>query len=179
MTWKLDSNVKDFFSQCETWIVAASNLPEKSHSFILSLSQINNSFGQVFEFSERNMLPATLLLGNFLTVHFHLIRAATGMVLTLAEHSSDFFSHGTEHCVLGVLFTSSETAGRNDFVNLGIRNWWQTGFSPVKAGHLQPQICQKNTLVHFSLHYNNKFCQIWREFSERNRWVLPLVGGFI
>ena len=86
VTWKLDSNVKDLFSQCETWIVAASNLPEKvSGSFI---SQINNSFGQVFEFSERNMLPATLLLGNLLTVHFHLIRAATGMVLTLTEHSS-------------------------------------------------------------------------------------------
>ena len=48
-------------------------------------------------------------------------------------------------------------------------------FPPVKAGYLQPQTCQKNTLVHFFLYYNNKFCQIL-ESSERNRWVLPLVG---
>ena len=77
---------KTGFSPWESRIVAASNLPEKvSGSFV---SQINNRFGQIFEFSERNTLLATLLLVNHLTVCFHLIRAATGMAHTLTEHFS-------------------------------------------------------------------------------------------
>ena len=161
------------FSQCETWIVAASNLPEKvSGSFVF---QTNNRFGQVFEFSERNMLPATLLLVNHLTVCFHLIRAATGMAHTLTEHFPDFFSHGMEHCVLGVLLQALKLQGKMILWTWELGTDGKTGSSPVKAGYLQPQTCQKTTLVHFSLHYNNKFCQIL-EFSERNRWVFPLVG---
>ena len=30
-------------------------------------------------------------------------------------------------------------------------------FTPVKARQFQPQTCQKNTLVHFSFHYNKSF----------------------
>ena len=87
----------------------------------------------------------------------------------------DFFSHGMENCVLGVLLQALKLQGKMILWIWELKTDGKTGFSPVKAGYLQPQTCQKNTLVHFSLHYNNKFCQIL-EFSERNRWVLPLVG---
>ena len=46
------------------------------------------------------------------------------------------------------------------------------GFFPMKAGELQPQTSQKNTLDHLSLHYSKKFGQAF-EFSKRNRPLSP------
>ena len=70
--------------------------------------------------------------------------------------SPDLLSHGMVHSVMGLSLHSSETAGKHVFVNLWTWAWWQNQYFPrVNVGDLQPQICQKNTLVHFSLHYNS------------------------
>lgn len=48
-------------------------------------------------------------------------------------------------------------------------------FALWKLDKLQPQACQKNNLVHFSLNYNNKFGQVF-EFSEEKSLNAILAG---
>ena len=51
------------------------------------------------------------------------------------------------------VFTQLRDCRDTWFVNLTIGAWWQKQyFSPVKTGKIQPQTCQKNTLIHFSLY---------------------------
>ena len=53
-------------------------------------------------------------------------------------------------------------------MNLGFQEIWKNQYiTPVKAGYLQPQTSHKNTLGHFSVHYDNTFGSLF-DFSERN-----------
>ena len=77
---------------------------------------------------------------------------------------------------LFVVLIFSWTRSKAAFVSLGIGPWWQIHYFPlVTARELQPQTCQRNTLVHFSLLYNNSFGPVF-EFSEINRLMALLVG---
>ena len=83
--------------------------------------------------------------------------------------SPDLFSHQIIWFVLGVSLHNSETSGNHALENLETGAWWQKQyFPPVKAGYFQTQTWQKDTLAHFSPHYNNSFGQVF-DFSERNR----------
>ena len=46
-------------------------------------------------------------------------------------------------------------------------------FTPIKAGQFQPQTCQKNTLVHFSLHYNKSFVKYLSFLKEIGYLLFP------
>ena len=47
-------------------------------------------------------------------------------------------------------------------------------FAIVKGEQLKTQTCQENTLVHFPVHYNNRFGQEI-EFSESNRLLVTFI----
>ena len=158
---------KEVFSPSEIWMVASLNLSEKhTGSFFSSLKQ------QVwFSFCVfwKKQAACHFCLGSHMTVVYHLIRIATGMAVSIHRTlSPDLFSDGISYCIIGVSsLLCSETAGKYVFWNLGTGVQRQKKYFPtVKPGYLQA--CQENTLVYFSLHYNNRFGQYF-EFSEYNR----------
>lgn len=92
-------------------------LPEKpTGSFFLSLQ---TALVEFFIFlKETGCLP--LLLGSpMTTISLNQCHSRYG-ANTQITLSSDLFSHGKVQCVLGMSLHSSETAGKHDFVNLGI-----------------------------------------------------------
>ena len=86
-----------------------------------------------------------------------------------SQHSQCILSwplfYGMGQCVLAMSLQSSETAEEHIFVILAIGVWWQKRYFPLeKAWYLQPQNCQENNLVHFSLHNINNFSQVFQFF---------------
>ena len=80
----------------------------------------NDSFGQVFEFSEKKQAACHFLLGSHLKVQINLFRGATGMAVTThIALSPGLFSHVMVHCILVVSLHSSKTEGKHVFTNLG------------------------------------------------------------
>ena len=123
---------KPIFFTLGSWKYAASSCQKNP---LVHFPLHCNSFGWVFYFSERRGLFATSC-HEVPWVLFHLISVTADMAVnTQITLSSDLFSHGKLQCVLGVSLHSSETAGKHDFVNLGIGAWWQKKYFPtVKAG---------------------------------------------
>ena len=101
-----------------------------------------------------------------------------------SQHSHNtvpvFFSHGMVQCVLGVSLHSSETARKYVSGNMRIgAGCKKQCFSPVKTGLLQWWICQKNTLVHYSLHYSNSFGQVWVFWKKQATCCFVLRGSHL
>ena len=140
------------FSSCESWIVAALNLPEKYSGLVFSLLQ--QQFWSIIWVVWNKQAACHLLLESHLTVQSYLIKVTTSMaVSTLRTLSLDMFSHGMVQDFLGVSLQSSKNVGQHVLMNLGIGVWWQKKhMSIVEAWELQIWTCQKNMLVHFSLY---------------------------
>ena len=154
------------FSSCESWIVAALNLPEKYSGSFFSLLQ---QFWSIIWVVRNKQAACHLLLESHLIVQFHLIRVTTGMAVnTLRTLCLDIFSHGMVQYFLGVSLHSLETAGKQVFVKQVIGAWYQNTMSPfetwIVAALTQPE---KHTGSSFSSLSNN-FGHVF-EFSERNR----------
>ena len=153
------------FSSCESWIVAALNLPEKYSGSFFSLLQ---QFWSIIWVVWNKQAACHLLLESHLIVQFHLIRVTTGMAVnTLRTLFLDIFSHGMVQYFLGVS-TQFGNCRETSFCETG--NW---GLIPkyyvpfeawIVAALTQPE---KHTGPSFSSLSNN-FGHVF-EFSERNR----------
>ena len=74
--------------------------------------------------------------------------------------SPDLFSHGMVHSVLGLSIHSSETVGKQVFVNLRIWAWWQSEyFPPVNVG--ASNLPEKHTGPFFSSFQQQFWSNIW------------------
>ena len=143
--------VKPMFFFFGSWIIAASN-QTKPWWFIFLF--ITTAALVKFLIFWTQQVASHFLLGSHLTVQFHLIRVKN--VVVVRTFSPNIFSHGMVQCVQWVSLHGSGIAGKHIVLKLGIGTWWQKiYFSQVKTGELQPQTCQKNSVLFFSLHYNN------------------------
>ena len=158
LTWELEPHGKS--SMFPLWKLDSCSLkPARKTIWFISLLITTTNLDKYLSFlKERGWVP--FLLGCHLTVRSHLIRVAAGVVVnTYKTLSLDLFSHGTVLCVPGVVFPALKLQG--NVCEPG--NWGlmvKQYYPPVKAGELQPQSCQKNTLIDFPLQQ-----ELWSSFE--------------
>ena len=92
-----------------------------------------NSSGQVLSFLKATSSTICLacFTGKSSDIQFHIIRETTGVVNKIHKTlSPDIYFHGMIQCVIGMSLYSSETAGKYDFLNLGMGLMAKEVFSP-------------------------------------------------
>ena len=119
------------FSQCETWIVAASNLPGKL--WFIYLSNKQQLWSSIWVFWKKHAACHSLAWkpsDSTVSLNQGSNRYGTHIHRTLFP---DFFSHGMEHCVLGVLLQALKLQGKMTLWTWKLGTDGKTGFSPCES----------------------------------------------
>ena len=162
------------FSSCESWIVAALNLPEKYSGSFFSLLQ---QFWSIIWVVWNKQAACHLLLESHLVVQFHLIRVTTGMAVnTLRTLFLDIFSHGMVQYFLGVS-TQFGNCRETSFCETG--NWGLIPKYYVPLWNLDSCSFNPARKTHWSIFLFIKqqlWSCIWVFWKKQAVW-LPLHAG--
>lgn len=126
-----------------------------------------NSSGQVLSFLKATSSTICLacFTGKSSDIQFHIIRETTGVVNKIHKTlSPDIYFHGMIQCVIGMSLYSSETAGKYDFLNLGMGLMAKEVFCNLTHAR------KTHWCIFLFCNYNNSFHDF--EFSKIKR-MLP------